>query len=200
MLRHAAATFRDVKKYVLSGTPTSADLDIGHSNELSSHTVLWGPVTREAASAAGCVAPASSVLLKPADVRGFAEARDAALACIHPDIYPRPNDTAKSLAARLSGCPFLDEINAKWRGHGGGGRRVDLNSTCYSQPRRATFSVVARDSVCPETEWLYAYTHHGRPPEDFRCRPMPMGLFEFGVVLWKIARPLMLGNGPSRLL
>ena len=129
-------------------------------------------------------------------VRGFAEARDAALACIHPDIYPRPNDTAKSLAARLSGCPFLDEINAKWRGHGGGGRRVDLNSTCYSQPRRATFSVVARDSVCPETEWLYAYTHHGRPPEDFRCRPMPMDLFEFGVVLWKIARPLMYGNSP----
>ena len=63
MLRYVAATFRDVKiaKYVLSGTPTSADLDIGHSNELSSHTVLWGPVTREAASAAGCVAPASSV-------------------------------------------------------------------------------------------------------------------------------------------
>ena len=105
MLRHAAATFRDVKKYVLSGTPTSADLDIGHSNELSSHTVLWGPVTREAASAAGCVAPASSVLLKPADVRGFAEARDAALACIHPDIYPRPNESSKwNSAQQLSSC------------------------------------------------------------------------------------------------
>ena len=61
MSRYVAATFRDVKKYVLewSGTASSADLDIaGHSNELSSHAVLWGPVTREAARAAGCVAPA----------------------------------------------------------------------------------------------------------------------------------------------
>ena len=30
MLRYVAATFRDVKKYVLSGTPTSADLAIMH--------------------------------------------------------------------------------------------------------------------------------------------------------------------------
>ena len=196
MLRYVAATFRDVKKYVLSGTPTSADLDIGHSNELSSHTVLWGPVTADAAKAAGCVAPASSVLLKPADVHGFAEARAAALACIDPDIYPRSDDTPEKLATRLSGCAFLDEINAKKGGHGRGGRRVKLNSTTYAQPRRATFSVKARDATCPETEWLYAYTQHGREPEDFRCRPMRMELFEFGVVLWKIARPLMLG-GPS---
>ena len=82
MLRYVAATFRDVKKYVLSGTPTSADLDIGHSNELSSHTVLWGPVTADAAKEAGCVAAASSVLLKPADIHGFAKARAAALAKI----------------------------------------------------------------------------------------------------------------------
>ena len=198
MSRYVAATFRDVKKYVLSGTPTSADLDIiGHSNELSSHAVLWGPVTREAARAAGCVAPASSVLLKPADIHGFAEARAAALACIDPAIYPRPDDTPKSLAARLRGCTFLDEIHAKWGGHGRNGRWVDLNSSTYAQPRRATFSVKARDATCPETEWLFAYTQHGRPPEDFRCRPMPMAFFEFGVVLWKIARPLMLGNTPS---
>ena len=198
MSRYVAATFRDVKKYVLSGTPTSADLDIiGHSNELSSHAVLWGPVTREAARAAGCVAPASSVLLKPADIHGFAEARAAALACIDPAIYPRPDDTPKSLAARLRGCTFLDEIHAKWGGHGRNGRWVDLNSSTYAQPRRATFSVKARDATCPETEWLFAYTQHGRPPEDFRCRPMPMALFEFGVVLWKIGRIYMTGNGPS---
>ena len=74
---------------------------------------------------------------------------------------------------------------------------MKLNSTTYAQPRRATFSVLARDATCPETEWLYAYTQHGREPEDFRCRPMPMAFFEFGVVLWKVARPLMLGNTTS---
>ena len=147
MLRHAAATFRDVKKYVLSGTPTSADLDIGHSNELSSHTVLWGPVTREAARAAGCVAPASSVLLKPADIHGFAKARAAALACIDPDIYPRSDDTPEKLATRLSGCAFLDEINAKKGGHGKAGRRVKLNSTTYAQPRRDFLSLGPRRHV-----------------------------------------------------
>ena len=107
MLSRVPATFRDVKKYVLGGTPTSADLDIGHSNELSSHTVLWGPVTADAAKAAGCVAPASSVLLKPADIHGFAKARAAALACIDPDIYPRSDDTPEKLATRLSrAAPF----------------------------------------------------------------------------------------------
>lgn len=193
------ATFRDVEKSAASDVPDGPEAchrAFGHSTQLP-HTVLWGPVTREAALVAGCVTASSSILLKPADVPGFADVRQAALACIDPEIYPRSADHAKSLADRLAGCTFLDVIKAKLAGHGRNGKRVDLNSTTYAQPRRVTFSVIARDSACPETVWLYAYTQHGRRPEDFRCRPMPKALFEFGVVLWKLARPYMNGTGPS---
>ena len=144
---------------------TSGSIGIGHSTEPRWSAVLWGPVLSQDAQAAGCVTASLSILVKPADTQGFAAAEQAALACIHPDIYPLASDDSKPLAARLAGCTFLDEIKAKWAGHGKGGRRVDLNSKDYAQPRRATFSVTARDSTCPETEWLYAYTQHGRSPE-----------------------------------
>ena len=127
---------------------------------------MLGSSDSEEAQAAGCMAASVSILLKPADVQSFVDAKRAALACIHPDIYPRSTDDSKSLAARLSDCTFRDEINAKWQGHGRNGKRVRLNKTTYYQPRRATFSVIARDRTCPETEWLYAYTQHARPALD----------------------------------
>ena len=201
--RHSeAATFRDVEKYTLKGDPLHNHFVEEHSHHQKNAgkpTVCWGPVTSEEAQAAGCMAASVSILLKPADVQSFVDAKRAAMLSIHPDIYPRSTDDSKSLKARLNDCTFLDEINAKWQGHGKNGKRVRLNKTTYSQPRRATFSVIARDRTCPETEWLYAYTQHGRPPEDFRCRPMPMSLFEFGVALWMMALPFMLGDGPSLL-
>ena len=163
MWQRGVATFRDVLKCMLSDAPTPRSISIGPPTEPAPGTVLWGPVTREAALAAGCVTASSSILLMPADSQGFRDARDAALACIPGDMYPHDLDTPKTLAARLSGCTFLDEIKAKLGGHGRGGRRVDLNSTMYSQPRRVTFSVIAQDATCPETEWMYAYTQHGRP-------------------------------------
>ena len=110
----AHATFRDVEKYKLSDVPTSDSIGIGHSTEPRWSAVLWGPVLSQDAQAAGCVTASLSILVKPADTQGFAAAEQAALACIHPDIYPRPCDTPKPLAARLSRCTFLDEIKAKW--------------------------------------------------------------------------------------
>ena len=31
-------------------------------------------------------------------------------------------------------------------------------------------------------------TPHGRLPQDYRCRAMPLPVFDFGVFLWKLAR------------
>ena len=143
---NACATFRDVEKYKLRDVPTSHSID---STEPHWSAVLWGPVSREAALAAGCVTASSSILLKPADSQGSLPPQNKQPwpASIPKDIYTLSSDDSKSLAARLKRCTFLDEIKSKWAGHGRNGRRVALNSTDYSQPRRATFSVTARDSV-----------------------------------------------------
>ena len=92
---HAAATFRDVEKYALTGAPPHPLNMDAHSGW--PYTVLWGPVTQEAAQAVGCKFAATSLLVKPAEVRGFVEARDAALACLHPDISIRVNWIPQSL-------------------------------------------------------------------------------------------------------
>ena len=109
MWQRGFATFRDVLKCMLSDAPTPRSISIGPPTEPAPGTVLWGPVTREAALAAGCVTASSSILLMPADSKGFCDARDAALDCIPGDMYPHDLDTPKTLAARLSGCTFLDD-------------------------------------------------------------------------------------------
>ena len=62
------------------------------------------------------------------------------------DVFPLAEDTADTLAARLGGCDFLDDIHFKKGGHGKGGATMAINKSKYRQPRRKTWSVVVDSS------------------------------------------------------
>ena len=146
--------------------------------------ILVGPVCPEEAKTLGLPAPVCSCLLE-VEVDRMLRAR--VLALIPADAKSYPTDTAKILVGRLKACKWLDDMHFLRGGHGPGYRAV--NGTTYSQPRRVTWSVLARqpftdadgDLVFP----LFAYPASGRSQSDMRCRPMPMDVFELGLHLWK---------------
>ena len=95
---------------------------------------VWGPVPKEQAVGVGALAAASSVVLAPqqAPVWLF-----NSLAALVPDeVLPRASDTAQTLRGRLQSSAFLHPIRTMAKGHGRGGRYVELNATTYPQPRR----------------------------------------------------------------
>lgn len=100
---------------------------------------IWGPVLEEDAKACGAVFGAASVLLRVA-VDPVVLARFRALIPDH--VKSQPGDTKEILKKRLGGSDWLDDINFKWKGHGGGGRTTKLNRTDMSQARRVTWSVM----------------------------------------------------------
>ena len=72
--------------------------------------------------------------------------------------------------------------------YGRRGRVTRLNALCLPQPRRVTWSVLVGDyEGGAETQTLFYYTQALRRPDDWRCRPMPMELYRFGLHLWEIA-------------
>ena len=92
------------------------------------------PVPKEQAVGVGALAAASSVVLAPqqAPVWLF-----NSLAALVPDeVLPRVGDTAQTLRVRLQSSAFLHPIRTMAKGHGRGGRYVELNATTYPQPRR----------------------------------------------------------------
>ena len=95
---------------------------------------IWGPVPKEQAVAVGALAAVSSMVLAPqqAPARLF-----NSLAALVPDeVLPRASDTAQTLRMRLQRSTFLHPIQTMAKGHGRGGRYVELNATTYPQPRR----------------------------------------------------------------
>ena len=100
---------------------------------------IWGPVLEEDAKACGAPFGAASVLLRVA-VDPVVLARFRALIPDH--VKSQPGDTKEILKKRLGGSDWLDDINFKWKGHGGGGRTTKLNRTDMSQARRVTWSVM----------------------------------------------------------
>ena len=118
---------------------------------------LWGPIGFDEAKKCGAMMPASSVLIAP-------DVPSSIIAAIRYSIpdegRPLPEDTVQTLKDRLGQSPFLDEINVLVKNGNGRGGTIRLNKTAYPQPRRVTWSVVA-----PNGE-LFAYTQHGRKPED----------------------------------
>ena len=78
------------------------------------------------------------------------------------DVFPSVEDTADTLAARLGGCDFLDDIHFKKGGHGKRGATKAINKSKYPQPRRKTWSVVVDSSQdqpphSQDQAALYAY-------------------------------------------
>ena len=113
--------------------------------------------------------------------------------CLPSDIYPRPDDTSKSLSRRLGACAYLDDIHVLAGGHGPG--RVRLNDTAMAQPRRVTWGAEVPLEERPERPELanelfcsYAYTQFARLPEDWRCRPMPPPVDRFRMYVWHLAK------------
>ena len=166
------------------------------SEDIQPHHRLWGPVLSNVAFATGALAPASSVLIRPADASQLEAAAARAMALFPADVFPSAEDTADTLAARLGGCGFLDDIHFKKGGHGKGGATKAINKSKYPQPRRKTWSVVVDSSQdqprhSQDQTALYAYTQFGRKPSDWRSSPMPMEVFEFSILLWRLAMPYL---------
>ena len=152
--------------------------------------LLWGPVPQEEAMRCGVHVSAVSLLFR---VDVCAELRSRVLALIPAEVLPQAGDTRRSLTLRLATSDWLDDIHFLRKGKGPGYPR--LNETTYPQPRRVTWSVLADepfldgdgDLVYP----LFVYTQYGRRPDDFRCRPMPMDVFELCIALWRAAWPFL---------
>ena len=168
------------------------------SQDVQPHERLWGPVMEDVASARGALAPASSVLIRPVGDSQLESAAARAMALFPDDVFPSAEDTADTLAARLGGCDFLDDIHFKKGGHGKGGATTAINMSKYRQPRRKTWSVEVDSSQDqpPEPEdqasrALFAYTQFGRKPSDWRSSPMPLEVWEFLVLVWRLAKPYL---------
>ena len=177
--------------------------------------VAWQMTAHEVRALGGLGWGGSLVLRSKS--KGLSELLDGARACIPHEVIPRFDDSAVDLRCRLRDSDFLDDIHCLKGGKGPG--RVRLNATCYPQPRRVTWSVVADIDRDTGAHGLYAYTQHGRSanskltalplprpahvverspnpprgsptphgrlPQDYRCRAMPLPVFDFGVFLWK---------------
>jgi hypothetical protein len=102
--------------------------------------------------------------------------------------------------ARTSATP--EELVQKWKNtnkldniHTGKQGRfytdvIRLNESMHPQPRRTTYSVTINEPRWSPLHFcmiqdLYTYGHAGRPPHDWRSRPIPVELYEFGEYLWK---------------
>ena len=160
------------------------------------HARLWGPVLAAEAHSVGALTSAASVLIRPSDTCMNIWSMFARVRALLPEgIYPRSDDTAVTLARRLGESAFLDDIHFPRGGHGAHGRFVRLNATPYPQPRRVTGSEEAAAAhLVPSVGWvqpLYAYTQARRPPQDWRCRPMPPELSKFKDELWRLALPYL---------
>ena len=165
--------------------PPNDDID-----EVEVEELLWGPISPAVAKQAGSEFPASSILLRP----GIdPELRARVLAEVPPDVIPTRDDTVDSLVERLSASTFLE--NSHVQKSGCLKRRVRLNETSYSQPRRRSWSVQA---AAPHTDddgdavsTLMSYTAFGRQAEDWEAHIMPRPVFDLGVELWRVALPFL---------
>jgi len=155
---------------------------------------LWGPVQQTEARRVGALAAASSVLLKP--VQSPKKLIDELRALIPPEVLPRTSDTAASLCARLAASSFFPSSWVLWKGHGKGGRYVDLNKTTYAQPRRLQWGVpteplrVDADGVsCAK---LLVYPHYyTRSPLDAEVQVMPAAVKQLTAFAVQLAGPVL---------
>ena len=116
--------------------------------------VAWQMTAHEVRALGGLGWGGSLVLRSKS--KGLSELLDGARACIPHEVIPRFDDSAVDLRCRLRDSDFLDDIHCLKGGKGPG--RVRLNATCYPQPRRVTWSVVADIDRDTGAHGLYAYT------------------------------------------
>ena len=165
--------------------------------ELSQERV-WGPVSLIEARYYGAPAACLTVSRKPHLTDNLRVILERVQKLVPVEIFPTHDDTPQDLARRHQESLYLDDIHVLRHGNGKGGR-VALNGTTYPQPRRVTYSVIPRESQddfmtfvnngVPEdaTLPLFAYTQHGRLPADWRCRLMPLEIYDLMTYLHKFA-------------
>ena len=119
---------------------------------------LWGPVKEERALQLGALAASSSVLMKPLATDDTVIERVRAL--FPQEVFPTATDSKASLCARLKESSFIQAKTVLKHGNGKGGY-VQLNSTCYPQPRRVQWSAVTVPEHVDEDKM---------PPQRHRCR------------------------------
>jgi len=115
--------------------------------------------------------------------------------CLPSDaLVDRPHWTRLQLLEKLRQSS-LD--NAHYRIFGKRGKLITrLNELPHPQPKRLTFSAVSdtRSSTFDHGCELYrlcVYGASGRPMEDWRCRPMPFGIYNLGRYLWEKNHPFL---------
>jgi len=81
--------------------------------------------------------------------------------------------------------------NAHYRCFGKRGNLVtQLNELPHPQPKRLTYSTISNVAACAknhggQVNCLIIYGSSGRPMEDWRCRPMPIDIYNLGKFLWE---------------
>ena len=117
----------------------------------------------------------------------------AALRHVPASVYPSSSVTpVQDLVQQMADCPGLDDIHVLHKGSGRNGRRVRLNETAYSQPRRVSWSVLQEvrrwdGEHAAYVHGLFSYSQSYRLPEDWRAVPMPFDIFSLGVACWRAA-------------
>ena len=102
------------------------------------------------------------------------------------EALPTKEDTPQSLAERVNSSQAFDPLQALAGGNGKGKRkRVLVNETTFSQPRRRNFSMVAEDVHLDEdgdeVRTMYAYGKpNSRIRTDVTATPMPWPIFDLG--------------------
>jgi hypothetical protein len=161
---------------------------------------LWGPVQQTEARRVGALAAASSVLLKP--VQSPKKLIDELRALIPPEVLPRTSDTAASLCVRLAASSFFPSSWVLWKGHGKGGRYVDLNKTTYAQPRRLQWGVptepLRADADGGSCAKLLVYPHYyTRSPLDAEVHVMPAAVKQLTAFAVQLALPVLTSESRS---
>ena len=131
----------------MQSSEASPDADSCGPTESIPAVRIWGPVPKEQAVAVGALAAVSSMVLAPQQAPAWLFNSLAAL--VPDEVLPRASDTAQTLRMRLQRSTFLHPIQTMAKGHGRGGRYVELNATTYPQPRRVQWGSQTRR--CPST-------------------------------------------------
>ena len=162
------------------------------ATELPPFRIEWGPISEALGAKYGAISGCESVLIRPTVTLELEHIMRRVRALMPEAMFPRHDDTAKSLAKRLAECDFLDDIHV--RKGGTGTKFIRLNATQYPQPRRVSWSEPWKDGDDSETEdsvwYLYGYESYAtyREPKDWRCRPMPPPVLDLKHYIHSVAK------------
>mgnify|MGYP001161671204 CR=1 FL=1 len=160
---------------------------------------IWGPVPETQAVRAGALAAASSVLIAP--LVAPAQLYQRLTALVPDEVLPKVGDTAHTLRLRLATSAFLHPSHVLAKGHGRGGRYIELNSTAYPQPRRVQWATPTvpehTDADGDRVVRCLCYPHYYTKSPLLRVvEVMPPVIDELIAFAVRLARPFL--TTPSR--